>query len=257
MSTRSSLLRSFFAALLLSVTLSVSVGCDGASCYTPTPADEVEESFLDKADDALDAIDATEAQREAVEAKTRALVAKMMGLRKARWARHEALLDEVKKAEPSAERVKRLAAQMSAPAAALYLDVVDESLSLWPLFDATQRKALAAHLDAPFEPMEESWVFDGIVAYQLSKLDATEAQRAMIEKLKKDYLFKINLMLRKGWSDTQRIWAELERAKPNEKKIKDIVRAQAARYDRLVVQLIEDGEVLMATLSRPSAKRSA
>ncbi len=224
-------------------------GCKGEPCYTPTPREEVQEEFMESVDEGLDEMEATEEQRTKVRAEAKVLVGKMLDLRKDRYPLRHALIDEFQKPTPDAKRVKELAHGMSAPAAALYEEVVDESLKLWSMFERDQRHALAEHLNEPYKPLEESWIVDQVLAYQLGELEATPKQREMVEALKKEYYFKANVLMRQGWRDRQLIYAELKRAEPDAKKIKGIVRAQATRYDRLVDQLIEDGEGLLKTMN--------
>ena len=233
--------------MILAMFLVISTGCKGEKCYTPTPGEEVRAEVLGELDEAMDAMDATAKQRELVNKEANILISESLKLRKTRHPMREELIDELQKENPSREKVEKISYKMSADAVDLYHDMVDVLVKLWPEFSLEQRKKLAAHLEKPFEPLEESWLVDQFINYQLDELKASNAQRALIQKLKKDYYFKINVLRRQGHRDRQVIHDELRKEKPNPGKAHRLIDAGAKRYDRIVFQLIEDGEKLLAT----------
>jgi Spy/CpxP family protein refolding chaperone len=235
--------------MIFALALLFSAGCKGEKCYTPTPGEEVRADILEELDDAMDAMDATAKQRDMVKKEANVLISASLKLRKTRHPMREELIDELQKKDPSREKVEKISLKMSADAVDLYHDTVDVLVKLWPEFSQEQRKKLADYLEKPFEPLEESWLVDQFINYQLDELKATNAQRAMIQKLKKDYYFKINVLRRQAHRDRQVIHDELRKEKPNPGKAHRLIDAGAKRYDRIVIQLIEDGEKLLATTS--------
>lgn len=237
-------------AAVLALALVFATGCKGEKCYTPTPAEEVRADILEELDEAMDAMDATEKQRAMVNKEANILISASLALRKQRHPLREELIDELQKEDASREKVEKIAHKMSADAVDLYHDMVDVLVKLWPEFSLEQRVKLAEHLHKPYKPLEESWLVDQFINYQLDELKATNAQRALVQKLKKDYYFKINVLMRQGYRDRQMIHDELRKEKANPAKAHRLIDAGAKRYDRVVDQLISDGEKLLATTSK-------
>lgn len=224
-------------------------GCKGQDCYEPTPAEEVREGVLEEVDEGLDVMKATPKQREAVRAQAGVLIGRMLTLRAERAPHKAALLDELQKKEPSKARVKELSRAMSGPSIALYHDLVDEAVPLHAMFERAQREALAAHLNEPFEPIEGSWVANQLIEYHLNDVGVRPEQRLVVEGLKKEYLFKLNVMRRQGTRDRQMIMAEMVREEPDVALVHKLIDAMARRWNRFIDQAIEDGEQLVETMT--------
>ena len=235
-----------FACLMLCLGLSTS-GCKGEKCHTPTPPEQLRAEVMDELDDSLEAMSASAPQRARVREEAAAIVTASLKLRGVREPQKEQLLNEVQKLAPDRKVIEALAAAMSKDAVVLYHSMIDVLVELWPDFTQAQRKKLADHLEEPFEPLAQSWLVDQLLEYQLGELEATTAQRELVRKLKKDYYFKINVLRRQAHRDRQVIFAELRKETPAPSKAHRLIDASARRYDRVVMQLIDDGEELLAT----------
>lgn len=233
--------------LLLTLSLGGATACGTEECYTPEPGEEVRAAALERFDEALDAMEATEAQREEVRRVANELISESLKQRKARAPQREELITAFMEPELDRDRVRASMREMFAPTVTFYHGVVDRAAALHGRFTPAQRAALAEHLSEPFEPLEGSWLVDQFISLTLDEVEASAQQRAMVDQVKRDWLFRLNAMRRMGHRDRGVVLDELVRDEPDLERVHRVVRAITSRWDRALDLALDDIARLFAT----------
>jgi len=221
---------------LLAVTVVVGgVGC-APKCREVEPIAEVRAQMRELIDARMDDADASAAQVAKVKAAFDATLPALERFRAETLPREREAMAELRRDEPSRERLGQIIDHNVAAWETYARSLVDAMLVVHPLFSPVQRKAMADEASEPSERFEGSFLFDRAVDYFLMKIEATDEQSKLVMRIKGQLLAR-GKKLRKQ-ADMLRSEAFHELAKDNPDRAR--VYGSIARGGELARALFRD-----------------
>lgn len=166
--------------------VAVVLGCVGCEpkCREVEPIAEVRAQMRERIDDQLDDVDANAAQVAKVKAAFEATLPALERFRDETLPREREAMAELRRDEPSRERLGQIIDHNVASWERYARSLVDAMLVAHPAFRAAQRKAMADEASEPSERFEGSFLLDRAVDYLLMRIDATEEQTRLVMRIK-------------------------------------------------------------------------
>jgi Spy/CpxP family protein refolding chaperone len=175
------------SALFWPVLLLAALGCE-PKCREVPPIAEVREGLRNRVDDRLDDADASDEQRARIQSLFTAMLPATERVRAVTLPGHLAIMAELKRDTPDRKRLAELI-ERNVDATQEYLEtLVGVMLRAHALLTPEQRRELAERAAEPSEPLRSSFWLDRAVDYVLMRIDATDEQRRLVERIKRHLL---------------------------------------------------------------------
>lgn len=165
----------------------VAAGCE-PRCREIEPMSKVEAQLMERLDERLDDIDASAEQRKRVRELARGTLPEIKALRRTTLPRQREIMAELKQPAPDRKKLTELIDKNVEEGNAYMHRMLDVLLEGHGLLTQKQRDQLADRFAKPSERFEGSFMLDRGVDYFLSRIDADESQRALVERIKVDLI---------------------------------------------------------------------
>ena len=226
--------RTFAPAVLATLLAFASLGCDGKPCSEPPDYAEADEEVRDAIDELLDDGDVHDKQKERILALNESLAPARTKLRSEREVLRTKIIDELVAVKPEPKELHAHIEALRDVIMPYAYAGVDLGLKAHRMLTAEQRDEIAKTWEEPPDDYTGSWTMNRAIDAALLKIDATDAQKALVESWRGRMVAKTDALLKSQHAVRLDLLVQWRAEAPDPQVVRTHVDRAAEQIDRFV-----------------------
>lgn len=210
------------------------LGCDGKPCSEPPDYAEADEEVRDAIDDLLDDGDVHEKQKERILALNESLAPARAKLRAKREILRAKIIDELVAVKPEPKQLHAHIEALRDVIMPYAYAGVGMALDAHRMLTAEQRDEIAKTWEEPPDEYTGSWAMNRAIDAALLKIDATDAQKALVESWRDRMVKKTDALLKDQHAVRLDLLVQWRAKKPDPTLVRSHVDRAADQIGRFV-----------------------